>query len=53
MIASVDPTDPNSFAAIEQQLGAVTEQLASASTNVSTYLQDECGIGTEPASPSS
>jgi hypothetical protein len=54
VIGSADPTRPDAFAGIEQQLDDVTTRLTGASTNVSGYLRDECGIEpetTEPASP--
>jgi hypothetical protein len=38
--ADFDVTDPESLAAMEQAQGDLTE----ASTNVETYLRDECGI---------
>ena len=49
VIGSVDPTRPGAFAGIEQQLDDVTSRLTGASTNVSDYLRNECGI--DPASP--
>lgn len=51
VIGSVDPSRPDAFAGIEQQLDDVTSRLTGASTNVSNYLRDECGIEPAPASP--
>jgi hypothetical protein len=55
VIGSVDPDRPGDFAGIEQQLNDITARFTGASTNVSTYLRDECGIHaaptTRPASP--
>ncbi|HEY0506853.1 MAG TPA: hypothetical protein VGD12_02215 [Blastococcus sp.] len=56
VIGSVDPDQPDAFAGIEQQLDEVTSRLSGASTNVSDYLRNECGIDvatTGPASPTS
>ena len=56
VIGSVDPSRPDAFAGIEQQLDDVTTRLTGASTNVSDYLQGECGIEpatTGPAAPTS
>jgi hypothetical protein len=50
VIGSVDPDEPGAFAGIEQQLNDVTSRLTGASTHVSNYLQDECGIDPAPAS---
>ncbi|RBY92012.1 hypothetical protein DQ244_06740 [Blastococcus sp. TBT05-19] len=55
-IAGIDFNDPNALATLEQKLTPLQQQLDSASTNVSTYLRDECGIdvdSTEPAAPTS
>jgi hypothetical protein len=51
VIGSVDPTRPGAFAGIEQQLNDVTSRLTGASTNVSDYLRNECGIDPAPSSP--
>ena len=54
--AQVDFNDPNALATFEAQIGQLQTQLESASTNVETYLREECGIdtdGSEPASPTS
>ena len=51
VIGSVDPARPDAFAGIEQQLNDVTARFTGASTNVSHYLQDECGMDPAPASP--
>lgn len=54
--ASIDVNDPNAVATFQQQVGDLQARLAAASTNVETYLRDECGIDTdagEPAAPSS
>jgi hypothetical protein len=54
VIGSVDPNRPDAFAGIEQQLDDITTGLTGASTTVSEYLRDECGIesgSTEPAAP--
>ncbi|WP_157944156.1 hypothetical protein [Blastococcus atacamensis] len=55
-IAGIDFNDPNALATLEQKLTPLQQQLDSASTNVSTYLRDECGIdvsSTDPAAPTS
>lgn len=55
-IASVDFNDPNAAATFEQQVAPLQQELAGASANVSSYLQDECGLEVDPsetASPSS
>jgi hypothetical protein len=54
--AQVNFNDPNALATFEAQVGQLQAQLESASTNVETYLREECGIDTgesEPASPTS
>ena len=54
--AQVNFNDPNALATFEAQVGQLQTQLESASTNVETYLREECGIDTEdsePASPTS
>ena len=54
--AQVNFNDPNALATFEAQVGQLQTQLESASTNVETYLREECGIdtdGSEPASPTS
>jgi hypothetical protein len=53
---SIDFNDPNAVATFQQQIGQLQTELATASTNVETYLRDECGLestGDEPAAPSS
>jgi hypothetical protein len=55
-IASVDFNDPNAAATFEQQVAPLQQELAGASANVSSYLQNECGLEVDPgetASPSS
>ncbi|RBY97098.1 hypothetical protein DQ237_05800 [Blastococcus sp. TF02-8] len=54
-IAGIDFNDPNALATLEQKLAPLQQQLDSASTNVSNYLRDECGIDvpTETSSPTS
>jgi hypothetical protein len=55
-IAQVDFRDPNALATFQQQVGQLESQLSSASTNVETYLREECGIDTgsgESAAPTS
>jgi hypothetical protein len=55
-IASLDFNDPNAAATFEQQVAPLQQELAGASANVSSYLQDECGLEVDPsetASPSS
>jgi hypothetical protein len=55
-IASVDFNDPNAAATFEQQVAPLQQELSGASANVSSYLQNECGLEVEPsetASPSS
>jgi hypothetical protein len=47
-ISQVDFRDPNALATFQQQVGSLESQLSSASTNVETYLRDECGIDTGP-----
>jgi hypothetical protein len=53
VIGSVDPNQPTAFAGIEQQLNDVTSRLTGASTNVSNYLQNTCGIKPGPTGPTS
>jgi hypothetical protein len=50
---SLDFNDPNALATFQQQVGQLQAQLGTASTNVETYLREECGIEGEPAAPSS
>lgn len=51
---SIDFNDPNALATFQEQVGQLEAQLGTASTNVETYLRDECGIDTgDPAAPSS
>jgi hypothetical protein len=54
--SQVNFNDPNALATFEAQVGQLQTQLESASTNVETYLREECGIDaeeSEPASPTS
>jgi len=54
--SEVDFNDPNALATFEAQVGQLQTELETASTNVETYLREECGIDTddsEPASPTS
>ena len=54
--AEVDLTDPNAQQALGQKIAELQGPLDTASTNVETYLRDECGIDLpsgEPAAPSS
>lgn len=53
--AAVDFNDPNALATFQEQVEGLQAQLGTASTNVETYLRDECGLDTEgePAAPSS
>ncbi len=43
-IAGIDFADPNALSTLEQQLTPLQQELDTASTNVATYLRDECGI---------
>ena len=55
-IGSVDFSDPNAAATFEQQVAPLQQELAGASANVSSYLQNECGLEVDPsetASPTS
>ena len=56
-IAGIDFADPNALSTLEQRLTPLQQELDTASTNVSAYLRDECGIdlptGSAPAAPSS
>jgi hypothetical protein len=54
--AEVDLTDPAAQQALGQKIAELQIPLDTASTNVETYLRDECGIALqsgEPAAPSS
>ena len=54
--ATIDVSDPNALATFQAEVGEVQAQLTTASTNVETYLREECGLDTganEPAAPSS
>jgi hypothetical protein len=56
VFGSIDPNDPNAAATLQQQLQQLQAELGQATTNVQTYLQEECGLEpdpTEPASPTS
>jgi hypothetical protein len=55
LFATTDFNDPNQAAAAEQQITQMESTLASASTNVETYLTDQCGIDTsgDTAAPTS
>ncbi|TFV92244.1 hypothetical protein E4P40_03325 [Blastococcus sp. CT_GayMR20] len=48
-IASVDFNDPNAAATFEQQVAPLQQELAGASANVSSYLQNECGLEVDPS----
>ena len=48
-IGSVDFSDPNAAATFEQQVAPLQQELAGASANVSSYLQDECGLEVDPS----
>ena len=48
-IGSVDFNDPNAAATFEQQVAPLQQELAGASANVSSYLQDECGLEVDPS----
>ncbi len=55
-IASVDADDPNASATFQREVAPLQQRLVPASTNVSTYLREECGLAvgpSEPASPTS
>jgi hypothetical protein len=54
--ASIDFDDPDALTTFQERVGQLQGQLATASTNVETYLRDECGIALdsgEPAAPTS
>jgi hypothetical protein len=54
--AEVDLTDPAAQQALGQKIAELQGPLDTASTNVETYLRDECGLeldSGEPAAPSS
>jgi hypothetical protein len=54
--SGIDFNDPNALATFQQEIAALETQLGDASTNVQTYLAEECGLGTGPtesAAPSS
>ena len=53
---AIDFNDPNALATFQEQVGQLQTDLGTASTNVETYLREECGLDTgpsEPAAPSS
>jgi hypothetical protein len=53
---SIDFNDPSALPSFQEQMGQLQTELGTASTNVRTYLADECGIEFEPtqsASPTS
>ena len=55
-IASVDVDDPNASETFQREVAPLQQQLVPASTNVATYLREECGLDVGPsesASPSS
>lgn len=55
-ISSIDFTDPNASATLQQKLTPVVAQLGTLSSSVSDYLRDECGaepLPSVPASPTS
>ena len=43
-IADIDFQDPNALATLQERLTPLQEELDTASTNVTDYLRDECGI---------
>jgi hypothetical protein len=54
--SSIDFNDPNALATFQEQIGQLQSELATASSNVQTYLAEECGIEIEepePAAPTS
>ena len=55
LFATTDFNDPNQAAAAQQQIAQLESTLSSASTNVESYLTDQCGIDTsgDGASPTS
>jgi hypothetical protein len=55
-IAKVDVDDPNASETFQREVAPLQQQLVPASTNVSAYLREECGLDVGPsesASPSS
>jgi hypothetical protein len=55
-IAKVDVDDPNASETFQREVAPLQQQLVPASTNVSAYLREECGLdvgSSESASPSS
>jgi hypothetical protein len=52
-ISSIDFTDPNASATLQEKLTPVITQLGTLSTGVSDYLRDECGSGPLPSVPAS
>jgi hypothetical protein len=52
----IDFNDPNALTTFQSQVGELQAELGTASTNVETYLRDECGLEVESgesAAPSS
>ncbi|NEK86049.1 hypothetical protein GCU60_09800 [Blastococcus saxobsidens] len=43
-LSGIDFSDPNALATLEQELTPLQQDLETASTNVETYLRDDCGI---------
>jgi ABC-type glycerol-3-phosphate transport system substrate-binding protein len=55
-IASVDLDDPNASTTFQREVAPLQQQLVPASTNVATYLREQCGLDVGPsesAAPSS
>ena len=54
--SSIDFNDPNALATFQTEVGQLQAELTTASTNVETYLREECGLQVDPgesAAPSS
>jgi hypothetical protein len=55
-LGSLDFNDPDALATFQEQIGRLQADLGTASTNVQSYLSEQCGIDLEPsesASPTS
>ncbi|MCZ2859163.1 hypothetical protein [Blastococcus sp. VKM Ac-2987] len=54
-LENIDLTDPNALATLQQELAPLEQELSQASSNVETYLAEECGleVSTEETAPSS
>lgn len=54
-LENVDLTDPSAVATLQQELAPLEQELSEASSNVETYLAEECGLelSTEEPAPSS